>query len=82
MQIEKNIPIPDVVREKVGRKRSELRELIEKMEISDSIYVPPEKFPPAGIRSSNACAAVAARRMGFRVVSRKEGDGLRIWRFA
>lgn len=65
--IEKGIPIPP----RGGFKRTGLMDKIQTMEVGDSILVE-EK------RRANACTA--ADRLGFKVTTRKEEGGVRMWR--
>ena len=70
MKIEKNVPRP-ILRKSYGWKY---------MEIDDSVFFDNE---PKGTQSKPAiCANVWGGRNGAKVSSRKEGNGVRIWRVA
>lgn len=70
LKIEKNVPIPSRNANQAAPKCTILRA----MEKGDSVYISEGK---KGARQSWRAAAYYC---GFRVITRKEGDGFRLWR--
>ena len=71
MIIEKNVPMP------ATRQGRRTRYPFGKMEIGDSILV--ESVPRKAIQSA---ASYFGRRRKWQFITKKEGDGARVWRIA
>lgn len=76
--IEKGIPIPPPLsgRKQPSRYRPELV-IVKRMDVADSVLVPDSQQSDVITR-----LAYYRKEYGFRFVTRKEGDGTRIWRTA
>jgi hypothetical protein len=78
IQIEKGVPVPDG-RGRVGSPRFPLKDL----EVGDSFFLPwGESELKTRSVISNAIAAFHLRNKPRRLTSRKEGNGIRVWRIA
>lgn len=68
-KIEKGVPMPKL------RNKYPFRQ----MEVGDSVYIPNSH---AAASKSSYAAYDFQKRTGRKFISRKEGDGIRIWRIA
>jgi hypothetical protein len=86
MFIEKGVPLPDPNKPKYPALNQRILELFEQMDVGDSFLVPSKVVVHMeSFRSKIAGIATAYHRshMGtkmFRISTRKQPDGLRIWR--
>ena len=69
--IERNIPVHAEAGRR-GRPTSALGQVIRKMQPGESVVVPSS--------SARSTAVKIARDNGLKVVTRREGDGFRVWR--
>lgn len=70
IKIEKGVPLPPST--KIGK----WRDLLEKLEVGDSFFLP-NNVRAANIHSN---LAVPARRLGIKITVRAISDGVRVWR--
>jgi len=79
MQIEKNIPIP-ADKGATGRTGRRAKYPFAQMEVGDSFLVSWDDLPPSGQACLSVRAGDAFGSGNFR--TRKEADGIRVWRLA
>lgn len=72
-KIEKGVPVPKSGGQGIGKYP------FNKMEVGDSVFFSGSKYSIGAVRTASLNWA---RYNGKKVMSRKEGDGVRIWRVA
>ena len=80
--IEKGIALPAAKGGPLGKGKNKYP--WKEMEVGDSFYTPaPEGRTLAKYRPTiSGCASLAAKRLGMKFATRRDGDGLRVWRVA
>ena len=82
LRLEKNIPIPESSRGRKGYLYPENHEMLKKMEIGDSVLFYLESPEQAVTKNKRlqAFKAAAYFKYQYKIVTRKEGATVRVWR--